>query len=161
MERRGLLTAIGSVGVGGLTGCLSEGERAAPDSTTTSSPPSQSPTAGRPSETDPLVVSEAGDYPHAIRVENTLERDVTLNITVSRGGTQKYKESHTVAAQTDEVVAGLTEKSLPEDSRSVTVTATDSNDRSANVEVSVSDCLGNIVFFYGEDGALESTYSLC
>ena len=148
MKRRILLGALGSASVVGLSGCLGG----------TEDPPSDSPSS---SEADDLVVSGSGDYPHPIRVDNSLEREVTLTITVAHEGAQIYQESHTVAERSDVVVAGITEVSLPENSRSVSVTASESSGNTASVNVSISDCLGEIVFYFGASGTLESTYSIC
>ena len=90
-----------------------------------------------------------------------LDRDVTLTITVHREDTRMYQDKHTVTAQTDATVAGITKKSLPEDSRSVTVSGTDSEDDTASVNVLISECLGNIVFFYRSEEKLQVTHSIC
>lgn len=113
------------------------------------------------SDTGPLVTSGDGNYPHEIRVDNMVDRGVTVIITVNRDGSEVYNETHEIAAQTQRVVAGFTENSLPKDTRSVTVTATSGNGQSTDVDVSISDCLGDIVFFYRSNGKLESTYSTC
>lgn len=144
MNRRTYLAATGA-GLASLGGCLGL-------------PASSS---GTPTERHPLVDSGAADYPHDIRVENSLDRDVTVTVTVDREGREVYRGSHAVAAGTDAVVAGITVETLPADARSMTVAAVDAAGRSAAVEVSVSGCLGNVVFFYGADGTLESTYSIC
>lgn len=117
-------------------------------------------TSGTPAS-DPLVESGSGNYPHDVRVDNSLDRDVTLTVTVDRSDARVYRRSHAVAAGTEAVVAGVTAETLPRDDRSLTVTAVDSDGQSATVEVSVSDCLGNVVFYYDPDGALASTYSIC
>lgn len=156
MKRRTMLGALGSAAVVGFTGCLSGDETASPDSDSPSETDSDS-----PSETDNLVVSGAGDYPHSIRIDNSLEHEVTLTITVAREDAQLYQESHTVTERSDVVVAGITEESLPEDSRPVSITARDSAGNDTSVNVSVSDCLGNIVFYFEASGTVESTYSIC
>ena len=148
MKRRILLTALGSVATASLTGCLGGGEGSTPES------PS-------PSEAADIVRPGDGDYPHPIRVDNSLEREVILTISVAREGTQIYQESHTVAEGADVVVAGITEASLSEDSRSVSVTASESFSEDVTVDVSVSDCLGEIVFYFGTSESLEATYSSC
>lgn len=141
MKRRNLLKVIPAIGLGltsSVSGCLEL---------------AQSPNS--------LVVSGDGEYPHEIRVENMLDRDVTLTITVHREDTRMYQDKHTVTAQTDATVAGITKKSLPEDSRSVTVSGTDSEDDTASVNVLISECLGNIVFFYRSEEKLQVTHSIC
>ncbi len=156
MKRRTMLGALGSAAVVGFTGCLSDDETASPDSPSPSKTNSPS-----PSKSDDLVVSGAGDYPHPIRIDNSLDHEVSLTITVAREGTQLYQESHTVTERSDVVVAGITKESLPEDSRPVSVTASDSSGNDTSVNVSVSDCLGNIVFYFEASETLESTYSIC
>ena len=148
MKRRILLTAFGSVATVSMMGCLGGAEGPAPES------PS-------PSEAEDTVRPGDDDYPHPIRVDNSLKREVILTITVAREGTQIYQESHTVAEGSDVVIAGITEVSLPEDSRSVSVTASESSGGDVTVDVSVSDCLGEIVFYFGTSESLEATYSTC
>ncbi len=80
---------------------------------------------------------------------------------MDRGGTRLYQQSHTVAARTNEVVAGLTVESLPEDNDSVTVTATDAEGQTDSVSVSVSGCLGQIIFYYRDHTELDATYAIC
>ncbi len=164
MKRRTMLGALGSAAVVGFTGCLSGDETASPDSASPSETDSPSPSetdSPSPSEADNLVVSGPGDYPHSIRIDNSLEHEVTLTITVAREDAQLYQESHTVTERSDVVVAGITEESLPEDSRPVSITARDSSGNDTSVNVSVSDCLGNIVFYFEASGTVESTYSIC
>lgn len=147
MRRRAFLVTTISGGFA-LSGCLSQNQ----PSSTTSTP--------TPIDNASFIVSGDGEYPHNIRVENSLNRDVTLTIGVERDGTIIYQDTFTVDAQTTEVVAGITEESLPEDSRSVTVSATTSEGQ-AHSEVSISDCLGDVYFLYESDGTLQSTYSIC
>lgn len=144
MKRRAFLGAVaGSAALGGCAGL----------------PGSAGSTTDR-TTTDDLVPSGDGDYEHDIRVANDRDREITLTIEVDRGGERLYRETHTVAAGSDVVVAGFTEESLPEGERSVTVTATSDDGETASVDVSITGCLGNVVFTYGEDG-LEATYSIC
>lgn len=113
-----------------------------------------------PTQPETLVVAGSGDYPHEIRVSNARDRDVSITIFVEHGDT-RYRADHTVAAMTDQVVAGFTVESLPEDSRSVTVRARDVSGNTTSETVSMSDCLGDIVIIVGQDGRLDSTYSIC
>lgn len=109
----------------------------------------------------PLVTADGGAAPHAITVDNSLDRDVTLTVVVAREGEAVYNDTTTVTAGTKRIVAGITVATLPADARSMTVRADDDEDGQATVEVSVSDCLGDVVFFYRDDGTLDSTYSTC
>jgi len=109
---------------------------------------------------DTIVVAGSGDYPHEIRVSNARDEAITLTVLVERDETL-YRADHTVAANSDSVVAGFSVESLPENSRLVTVTARDERDNSTSVEVSISGCLGDVVIIVGQDGTLDSTYSIC
>lgn len=113
-----------------------------------------------PTQGEKLVTAGSADYPHEIVVSNGRVRDVSLTITVARGETL-YRADHTVRASDEQVVAGFTVESLPEDSRSVTVRARDANGNTTSENVSVSECLGDVVFMVDRDGSLESTYSIC
>lgn len=84
-----------------------------------------------------------------------------MTITVVRESTQIYQETHTVAEGSDIIVAGITEVSLPEDSRSVSITASEPTAGDAKADVSVSDCLGETIFYFGTSGSLEAIYSIC
>lgn len=143
-RRRFLVTAIASGTT--LCGCLRS-----PVTT-----PAETP---RPTVTSSLVVSE-GDNPHDIKVGNWLDRDVTLTIVVDRESKRLYQNRHTVAAQTERAVAGITEPALPEDSRRITATATGPNE-SASVDVTVTECLGDILFSYRSGDGLQATYAIC
>lgn len=144
MRRRTFLVA--AVGcAAGLGGCL--GRQGSPST---------------PDRADgPLVVSGEGEYPHEISVDNSRDREVTLTIALRRGGTTLYREAHAVAAGSTAVVAGITRESLPDGSRSVTVSATTAGGETTEVDVAVSGCLGDVVFYYESDGTLRSTYSIC
>lgn len=117
-------------------------------------------TSPTPTPPDEIVVAGSGDYPHEIRVSNARDRAVSLTISVERGETL-YRADHTVAAKGDSVVAGFPVESLPEDSRLVTVRARDETGNSTSVQISISDCLGDVVIIVGQDGSLDSTYSIC
>ena len=109
----------------------------------------------------PLVSADGGAAPHAITVDNSLDRDVTLELVVERAGEAVYNDTTTVPAGTKRIVAGITVETLPADARSLTVRASNAEDGQASVDVSVSRCLGDVVFFYRGDGTLDSTYSTC
>lgn len=121
--------------------------------------PGSSPT--RTAAPDSIVASGAGAYPHEVHVDNALDREVTLTVVVDRRGTEIYREARTVAPATDAVVAGITVESLPRESRSLTVSATDASGDAASVDVSVSDCLGDVVFYFESGEGLQATYSIC
>lgn len=150
--RRFIVAAVGG-GIA-LSGCLSNRESASPsDSSGTKTTPAS------PTETDSLVVAGDGDYPHPIRVDNTLNRTLTLTVGVERDGETVYQGEHTVDAQTDTVVAGLTKSSLPEGSRSVTVVASEASGETTSVTLPVSESLWHIRIYFESDGALTSTYA--
>lgn len=112
-------------------------------------------------DSDSLVESGSKNHPHEIQIDNSLDHDVIIIITVKRGNVKVYQEKHTVTAQTRSTVAGITEAELAGNDQSVTVIAEDATGQSTVVTTSVSNCLGNIIFFYDSDGKLESTYSIC
>lgn len=117
---------------------------------------------GTPTRTDDaLVRSGPGDYPHDITVHNRFDREVTLTITVDRGGSRIYDETHAVAAESGAVVAGITRATLPEGDRRLTLTATAADGESSQVDVSVTDCLGSVDFTVDSTGGLSSAYSIC
>lgn len=86
---------------------------------------------------------------------------MTITLSVTRDDTSLYEQNYTVSARSERVVAGFTVETLPDDLRLVTIQATDSDRQPSSVNVSVSDCLGDVIFIYGADGSLESTYSIC
>ncbi|NEU58784.1 hypothetical protein [Halorussus sp. MSC15.2] len=108
-----------------------------------------------------LVESGAGDYPHKIRIDNSLDHDVTVTVTVKRDSSKVYQETHTVAAQMSRTVAGITKTRLAGNDQSVTVIAKDTTGQSTEITASVSNCLGNIIFFFNSDEELNSTYAIC
>lgn len=120
--------------------------------------PASTPT---PVETTPLVEAGDAEYPHDVVVDNSLDEDVTLTITVEQTTHVLYRRNHTVAAGADRTVAGITRVSLPEDERQLRISATNERGGSANVTVPVSNCLGDVIFFYDDAGALDATYSIC
>lgn len=142
MERRQFLTTaiLGSIG---LAGC------------------SDRRNSTSPVPTDELIVSGPGEYPHEIRIENSSDRRRTLTVTVERNGTRVYRDTHAAEPGFDGVVAGISAETLPRGSRRLTLTASDADGQESAVEVSVSDCLGDVVFYVTDDGSLESTYSIC
>lgn len=113
-----------------------------------------------PVDTTPLVDDGDVEYPHDIVVENSLAEGATLTITVEQTTHTLYRTTHTVPAGADATVAGITRVSLPEDERQLRISATDERGGSATVTVSVSDCLGDVIFFY-DAGDLQATYSIC
>lgn len=148
MRRRTFLLATLGGGVA-LSGCLQQRQPSSPTSTPT------------PTETGSLVVLGDGEYPHKISVENSLDRSLTMTLNVERAGTTVYEDTVTVEAQTAEVIASITEESLPRESRAVTVTGTTSAGQTAQSVVSIYECLGEVVFFTEADGTLHLTYSVC
>lgn len=128
---------------------------------TTSTPVGTTPT---PVGTTPIVDDAAVDYPHEIVVANSLVEALALTVSVERDGTVLYREEHAVPAGADTTVAGITRENRPEGSRSLTVEAVeavDASGQSASVQVTVTDCLGDVVFSFGEQGDLQGTYSIC
>lgn len=124
-------------------------------------PDSQSPSTPTETPTDSLVEAGPGEHAHDIRVTNSLADDVAMTVTVERNGTEVFRDASTVPADSNAVLAGFNRMTLPEDDRTVTVTATDERNRSASVRVSIYDCLGDVEFFYGAEGDLQGTYSIC
>jgi hypothetical protein len=84
---------------------------------------------------------------------------VTLTVGVERDGETVYQGEHTVNAQTDTVVAGLTKSSLPEGSRSVTVVASEASGETTSVTLPVPESLWHIRVYFESDGTLTSTYA--
>lgn len=136
-----------------LSGCINQGNQSPSDSSETET------SASSPTETTALVVTGDGDYPHPIRVENTLNRSVSLIISVERDGMTVYQDEHTVDSQSEKVVASITKSSLPENSRSVTVTASEAKGRTTSVTVPISASVWYIRLYYGSNETLQSTYA--
>lgn len=119
--------------------------------------------AGRetPGSDAPPVQGGAADYPHAVRVENARDREVTLEVVVERDDTTLYQGTHQVMAGAGTTIAGFTRSTFPSDRQYVTVTARTASNQTASVGVSVTDCLGDVVISLSEDGELGMTYSAC
>lgn len=109
----------------------------------------------------PLVQAGSADYPHAIRVDNSLDRPVAITLTVEHDESTMYEGRHEMDAGVEAVVAGFTRETFPADRQYVTVTATTADGLAGSVGVSVTDCLGNVVVTFTEDGAPWLTYSIC
>ena len=146
MNRRIYLTAVGT-SVASLAGCAGPGD-------------SGRATTAAPVDTG-LVASHPGPYPHDIRVENTRGRPVQLTLTVERDDALLYRKTHEVTPGSDAVIAGFVRETLPPDERTVRITVETADGATQHVEVSITDCLGNVVVFFDESGDLQLTYSIC
>lgn len=139
-----------------LSGC--SGLAGAPTADGTPTTPTE--TATHPVQSA-LVEAGSDDYPHEIYVENDLADPVTITVAVERNGTGIFQNETTVPAETDAVVAGFTRTTLPDGDRTVTVSATDHRGATESVQVAIDPCLGDVLFFYEDDGTFEGTYSIC
>ncbi|WP_380680151.1 hypothetical protein [Salinigranum sp. GCM10025319] len=147
MRRRRVLGIVAGLSL--VAGCPSR-----PEPTVTPTP------TGTP-DSGGLVGDGPGDYPHPIRVDNSLDRAVTVTITVERDGEVLYDRTHTVEPGTERVVAGFTRLTAPAGSRNVRVTAALADGNAESIDFTVDDCHGEIIAYFGEDGDLELTYSVC
>lgn len=109
----------------------------------------------------PLVRAGAVDYAHDIRVDNSLDRRVSIGLSVEQDGSTLYEGHHEVEPGVETAVAGFTRESFPSDRQYVIVRAETDGGEAASVGVSVTDCLGNVVVAFDEDGAPWLTYSIC
>lgn len=141
MQRRTVLAGIAAV----LGGCTSLGLSS----------------RETPGSDAPPVQGGSADYPHELRVENPLDRAVTLDVTVERDDSTLYEGSHEVMAGAETTVAGFTRASFPAERRYVTVRVTTPGNETASVGVSVTDCLGDVVVTFADDGTPQMTYSVC
>ena len=114
-----------------------------------------------PGSDAPPVQAGPAEYPHAIIVENGLDRAVTLDLRVEREGSTIYDRSHEVRSSAEETVAGFTRVAFPPDRRYVTVRAATADGGSASVGVSVTDCLGDVVVSVSAGSGPRLTYSVC
>lgn len=109
-----------------------------------------------------LVVDGPGPFPHGIVVDNSLDRAVTLTLTVDTAdGARLYRRTHTVDPRTERVVAGFTEQTASSDRRSVRVTVALADGDTASIEFRVDDCHGDVVVFFDDTGDVQLTYSVC
>lgn len=141
MKRRTVLLAIAT----GLAGCTSFG----------------SSEEATPGGDQPLVAAGAADYPHAIRVDNPLDRSIELTLSVEQDGATMYEGQYEVGAGAERTLAGFTKETFPTERRYVTVTAETADGLVGSVGVSVTDCLGNVIVTFDEGGAPRITYSIC
>ena len=114
-----------------------------------------------PGSDAPPVQAGPAEYPHAIIVENRLDRAVTVNLRVERDGTTIYDRSHEVRSGAEKTVAGFSRVAFQPDRRYVTVRAATPDGGSASVGVSVTDCLGDVVVTLKPGGTPKVTYSVC
>jgi hypothetical protein len=154
-RRRFIVTAVGTGPA--LSGCINRGQSSSAHSPSDSSETKTS--SSSPTETTSLVVAGDGNYPHPIRVENTLNRSVSLTIRAERDGMTVYQDEHTIDSESESVVASITKSSLPEDSRSVTVVASEANGQTTSVTVPISTSVWYIRIYYGSNETLRSTYA--
>jgi hypothetical protein len=94
-------------------------------------------------------------------VESSFDQTVELTISVAHRGSVIYRTAHSIPPGADTTVAGITRTTLPEGERSLTITGTDERSQTTSVNVTVTECLGNVRFLYTDTGGLESTYSIC
>lgn len=117
-------------------------------------------TAATTTQSSSVVYAGPGSRSHDIRVDNSRDHEVDVTIVVTHDDADVYRDEHTVDAGVERVVAGFGKESGTPERPTVMVSASDSTDQTASVEVTVSECLGNVVFYY-EDGELQATYSIC
>ena len=108
-----------------------------------------------------LVKSGSGEYPHEIRAENRSKESVELMITVELEGKQIHEGIFTISPGAEEIVMGITEKSLPDDKNNIVLRATTTDGQEITTGHDVNECLGDFVIEYTEDRKLDSTYSIC
>jgi hypothetical protein len=150
MRRRRVVGVAAGLSLGLVAGCPSRPE------------PTVTPTQTGTPDSGALIADGPGDYPHPIRVDNSLDRAVTVTITVERDdGTVLYDRAHTVDPGTERVVAGFTRRTAPAESRNVRVTAALADGNAESIDFTVDDCHGDVVVYFGEDGTLGLTYSVC
>lgn len=114
-----------------------------------------------PGDDRPLVSASPGDYPHVVRADNSLDRAVSITLTVREGDSTMYEGRHEVGAENAGVLVGFTRETFPPERQYVTVTATTDDGGTASVGVSITACLGNVVVTFTDDGEPSITYSIC
>jgi len=147
MDRRLLLRSVAGIAGAGLAGCV-ETESDGP--TTTVAPVSSD-----------LVASGSGPFPHEIEVRNRGDATAAVTVRVDREGETLYRRTHSVPpTDAGRVVAGITEKTLPEADQTLDVSLTHA-DRTRSVSVDIDDCLGGVFAAVGGSEGLDLTISVC
>ena len=108
-----------------------------------------------------LVKDGPGEYPHEIRAENRSKESIELMITAELEGKQIHEGIFTISSGAEEVVMGITKKSLPDGEDNVVLRATTADGQETTTGHNVNKCLGNFLIGYTDDRKLTSTYSIC
>lgn len=109
----------------------------------------------------PEVAGGPGDYPHPIEVTNESSRERTLTLTVeSIDGSVLYEGTHTVAAGTEQVVAGFTQKAVQREHKDVRVVVT-VDGVTEEGQFTVDSCHGSMNIEIGSDGDIHLFYAIC
>jgi hypothetical protein len=116
---------------------------------------------GREINKETLIKDGPGDYPHEIRAVNSSKESIELTVTVELEDEQIHEGTFTISSGTEEMVMGITEKSLPDGEDNILLRATTADGQKTTSGHDVSECLGNFLIGYTEDRKLNSTYSKC
>jgi len=108
-----------------------------------------------------LIKDGPGDYPHEIRAVNRSKESIELTFTVELEDEQIHEGTFTISSGAEEIVMGITEKSLPDGEDNILLRATTADGQKTTSGHDVSECLGNFLIGYTEDRKLNSTYSKC
>jgi len=103
----------------------------------------------------PKVGSENPD--RRVVLENLRDQSVSVTVTVEHGSAELFRETRTVAADSEVVAVRLTTNPLHIGRPSVTVTANTPDDRSAPLQLRLGGCRGPAQFTYAPGGELDAT----
>lgn len=109
--------------------------------------------------TTPTLTSGEGE--HAIVVENHREENVSATVVVAHQGTTMGRETLTVPAHSEALVAGVSANPLHIGPRRVTVTVADSSGASDSVLLHIDDCYRDVSFRFRSQGQLDGGYGVC
>ena len=108
-----------------------------------------------------LVKDGPGEHPHEIEAVNRSKESIKLTVTVELEGKQIHEGTFTIPSGAEEIVMGITKKSLPDVEDNVILRATTADGQETTTGHIVNKCLGNFLIGYTEDRKLNSTYSIC
>lgn len=108
-----------------------------------------------------LVKDGPGEYPHEIRADNRSKESIELTVTVELEDEQIQEGTFTIFSGAEEIVMGITKKSLPDGEDNIVVRAMTAGGQETTTGHNVNECLGNFLIGYTDDRKLTSTYSIC